>query len=278
MTGPTTTLSPIFAPEIAVLRGQADRACNVARMHGWTLPDGYMTAVAVAGAALAALNGPAEDVLPALPDSPAKVPAWLTKVANDRASRDARRAVAREMLQAVDRAVILSARAVVRDWIDACVAEFTEAFADFRGLVGRAPHELTGHESAERLTEHAALLRCLTVLTASVTDRGVLAAFSGEAEDIGRDPLWLVLDPQDSASTDEIAAVLKDIHGSFPTTLAQWQRLLRIGVAMAGPGEVAARKETYATALQARYNDFDRGVSDRTFRPLHNPYAAPVGM
>lgn len=249
---------------ISNAKRQTDQIVAIRDQRGWERPAEYSRLITLGAAAKAAIRDAEPAPLPQ-PTTADEVDDWISATANARVLAAARRTAAEELATEADRQVALLGQTLAVETIPPLVTEFGEHLATFASLSG-APRVLSGHESAKQLTAHAALLRCAADLAATVFSRAVLADITGEGEAIGTNPVWLVLAPTARAGLDATSEVIRRFHQSMPSTVADWDSLIPLGVALATFGEAEARIQRHTETLFARgMQSPDGGLLERTY-------------
>ncbi len=168
----------------------------------------------------------------------------------------------------------------ITEYIERLRDEFTALVATFDTLAD-APRTLTGHETPADIDAHTALLRCANDLTIALSHRRTLAEANGEAADIDRDIIWLVIAPHAGTSIDAVNACLREYHGRQPTTLADWDTLQPLGLGLARSDEVPNRSARHANVCYTRGMTSPDGEDYRTYGEVENhpdatnPFARP---
>lgn len=252
------------ATAIRLARRTTDQVVGVGDTRGWERPSEYQSLVALDAAAKAAQRDSAPRPVPP-PTDPGKVGKFLDDVAQSTVFAAARRQAADQLVVEVERQIAVLGAPIAADYVPRLVGEFAEHVAAYQALAD-APRELTGHEDPEQTAAHLQLLRLASQLTADLGDRGTLAIAFGEAEDIGRALVWLVLSPGPDVYVGAVDEALRTFNASIPRTPADWDSLLPLGLTLAGPGEVLARRERHGTALWNRGMGPDGGLGpDMTY-------------
>lgn len=244
-------------------------AVAIGDARGWERPAEYVRLLACANAAKDAARAATPAPFPP-PTKAADVDGWLTKTVKDRAEATSRQIAAEDLGFEFDRQIALLAAGIRADYVPRLATEFAAHVTAYKALAG-APRELNGHETPEQLNAHAALLRCAANLTATLISRAQLAAGTAEADDIGSDPVWLVLDAAPHASLDAVDTAVKRHHQSMPGTVADWDELVPLGVSLAALDAVPARRERNTNARWTRgMTTDDKGMFDRTYAEMEH--------
>jgi hypothetical protein len=246
---------------------QATAVLSIGNFHGWPIPAGYEEAFEFYAAAKAAATA-REPVLPPAPTTAKGIPAYLTKAAAARAEWRESRDLATQLQTAGAGQIVTVARSVVRDYIDRLAAEFDDTATTFAQLLKTAPRTITGQQSADELTEHNELIRTAGMMTRAVVDRGRLAILTGEHQTLGRQgAVWLVLDPNSTASTDALLAAVQRFGTALPASVDDWEALQTVGIRIAAFNEASARIELHNQVM------YYRGRHDPSQGMHHSRYA-----
>ncbi len=267
----TMSASAITRATLEPALRKASSVIGVGAAHGWPTPQAYSDALAMLEACRAAQQ--AVPATPAPPEKPKDVAKWVAAVAEIRARETARQVIADELLLTWERATAQAGLAVAADYIARLAAHFDELVQEF-DVHADAPRRLTGHESTEQTAAHTAALRAASALTSVVMERAMLADATGyEVEDIGPDPIWLVISPNADSTRDGIETALETFKHRIPTSLVEWDELRPVAdLRLAQPGEVAARRQRYTDYLYVSGTQtMDLGQrGDHTFAEIEN--------
>lgn len=265
------------APRHAILAAlrRADAVIAVGDAHGWTRPKSYTDALAMLNAARQAQN--AAPPPPAPPAKPKDIPAWVEAATGHRSGQAARAAVLDDLVGAWERTTAEAGLSALPDYATRLVAVFDETLAAFDAHAG-APRTLTGLESDEQISAHTAALRAAGELSATLMQRATLADAAGEGDDIGADIIWLILAPHADTTRDGIQDALSTFAHRIPQTLDEWDALRPLGLRLAAPGDVAARRERHSAFMYAiAMRTPDMGMRDHTYGEIEGNPGAPYG-
>ena len=269
----TMSASAITRATLEPALRKASSVIGIGAAHGWPTPQPYSDALAMLEACRAAQQ--AIPATPTPPEKPKDVPKWITATAEIRALDAARQAVADELLLTWERATAQAGLAVAADYIARLAAHFDSLVQEF-DTHADAPRQLTGHESTEQTAAHTAALRAASALTSVVMERAILADATGyEVEDIGPDPIWLVIQPGADSTRDGVENTVQAFKHRIPTSLAEWDELRPVAdLRLAQAGEVSARRQRHSDVLYAGSMTPDGGQLDHTYSELENLDAA----
>ncbi|MHA3701484.1 hypothetical protein ACXR2U_04820 [Jatrophihabitans sp. YIM 134969] len=252
------------------LRNTATEVIRIASTRGYPLPDGWGTlqALRVEVQKLTIEPEPVAAVT-ALP-APGKAKEWCTRQATARQQHRDRVTVARELSDRLELDSVRAGRGHAAAVCDQLVNDVnTDLLPRLQDLLNTAPRTLTGHESAEAVEAHTALLRIIGEATQAAYDRGQLALALGEGDDLGHyGAVFLLIDPPAGATVRDVDQAVIDIRGGLPNTLEHWARLQPLGLSLAEPGGALRRSERYQHARAALMNTGDGGVFDHTLGEL----------
>ena len=266
----TMSASAITRATLEPALRKASSVIGVGAAHRWPTPQAYTDALAMLEACRAAQQ--AVPATPAAPEKPKDVPKWVTAVAEIRALEAVRQAVADELLLTWERATAQAGLGVAADYIARLVAHFDELVAEF-DVHAAAPRQLTGHESTEQTAAHTAALRAASALTVVVMERAILADATGyEVEDIGPDPIWLVIQPNATTTRDQVENTVQAFKHRIPTSLTEWDELRPVADwRLAQAGEVSARRQRHSDILYASGTKTpDGGHADHSYGEIEN--------
>jgi hypothetical protein len=139
-----------------------------------------------------------------------------------------------------------------------------------------AARQLNGHETPDEIEAHTSALRVASELSNALMMRASIADAAQEGDDIGPDPIWLVIDPHPDTTRDQVQDALKTFKHSTPQTLAEWDTLRPLGLRLAQVGEVAARRERHSTLMwRIAQETPDMGQRDHSYGEIENNPAGP---
>jgi hypothetical protein len=238
----------------------AANVVGIAQQHSWPVPTAYNTALRTANAANQLSMNPPMPAMPEPPTKPEDVERWCTKIATARITAAETAKVAGELRNRVAGDLVDIVRRAVPDYIDRLSGHFADTADRLGELLPTAPTTLSGHESADQLSQHAELLRIAQTLAIAAAHRVTLAVFIGEHENLERNSeAWYVLDPTKASSIgiDGVVGTISAYRDRMPNTVAEWVNLQQQGLlSIAGPNEAAQRADLYGRVL------YRRGLSD----------------
>jgi hypothetical protein len=250
---------------IKLAKRNADAVVGIGDARGWERPAEYARLIALGTAAKAAIREASAPARVPWPTTADEADDWISAVANARVVAAARHAAAEDLALEADRQVALLGQSLAEGTIPRLVTEFADHLATYKALAD-APRTLSGHETPEQLADHAALLRCATDMTGTLHARATLAHITGEGEVIGSDPVWLVLAPGSQAGLDATTDAVRSFHQAMPATVADWDQLHALGLALAAFGEAGERIQRHSELLHARgMKTPDRGMVERSY-------------
>ena len=249
--------------DMARLRTHTVEVAGIAATHGWALPAEYGQMNGVRREAIHLRNEPPPAAT--IPTDPDKVAAWVTDQAAERLAHRERIAVATQLSDDAERESMRQALSQVPEFIQRLCAKFAEHADDFQRLLTTAPMEVDSTTSTKQFALHQELLRASDWLTTCARHRGQLALITGEADDIGRNALWLVIDPREDVMLSEIVRLTSEYRDRLPSTRHDWQEVARIGLDLAAQDAVPYRTERFGSAQYAAgLATPDGGMHDRT--------------
>lgn len=249
--------------EFTSLERKARDAVNVAASRGYPLPAEYTSSVEIAKAA-AAVRDALPPAVPAPPTKPAVVAGWVADLARARAEHTAAGQVAAELYERTNRDALRAAVDAVPGWAAKVTAEFGESAREFERLLATAPREVLGSSTADEMAAHTELLRAADALTLGALDRSRLSSLGDEYDDLAAEPIWLVLDPRGSVTLGKVLECLADFTGRLPTDVEGWAQVAALGLAMAEPGGIGARRERFSELRWASGMAADGGRQDKS--------------
>ncbi len=258
-----------FSIELQSALRHAAAAAQIAAAFGYEMPAEWHTATATAAAAKSVADE-LEPTLPAELPTADKLPAFITKTAAERDKWRTRVAVAAECHDRANRTAARVAIEQAPHVANRLTADTNDkVFPRLAELLDTAPHTIGGYESPDDMAAHAELLRVIAEASRAVDARAQLAIITGEGADIGRSAAMLIIDPGPDATVravdDAIAAVAND---GIPTTIEAWQRLRRLNLSLAFPGEASARLAAYQAVRANQMRTPDGGMLDHTLGEL----------
>jgi hypothetical protein len=252
------------SPEMFAAQSRINVAIAVAGQHGFAMPPAYATFRAVAAEAnKIALAAKANPTPP--PTNAADVAAWVATTAAEAAAAPHVIAAAKLAADAATRRSLQAAVEAVPQWIAEVCDKFPAAAEELVRLLASAPRTVTARTTPAEAKAHTELLAAVEQITSLALARGVLAMAVGEGDQIGNEGVWLVLSPNDSASLQAVAALVREVGAGTPTTLEQWARVAELGIGMARQGQVAARIERFGELRNASGMSAHGGQRDETY-------------
>jgi hypothetical protein len=252
------------SPEMFAAQSRINGAIAIASQHGFTLPPAYATARAVASAAnKIALAARANPTPP--PTDLADLAGWINTTATEAAAAPHVAAAAALAADAATRRAYQSAAECVPEWLREVCDKFPAVAEELVQLLASAPRTVTARTTPAEAKAHTELLAAVEQITSLALARGVLALAAGEEDQIGHEGVWLVLSPNDSASLQAVAALVREVGAGTPTTLEQWAQVASLGIDMARQGQVAARIERFGELRNASGMSAHGGQRDETY-------------
>jgi hypothetical protein len=255
---------------IKLAKRHADAIVGIGDVRGWERPSEYGRLVALGAAAKAAIREAGAVAPVPWPTAAEEVDDWITAVANARVLASARHTAAEDLALEADRQVARLGQTLAVEAIPRLVSEFADHLATYATLTD-APRALSGHETAKEAAAHMTLLRCAADMAASLIARGLIADITGEGEAIGADAVWLVLAPTAHAGLDATSEAVRTFHQTMPSTVADWDSLVPLGLTLAHFGEAETRIQRHTAANYTRGSgSFDGGMVERTYAEVES--------
>ena len=250
--------------EMINLERKAKDAMNLAASRGYESPPDYVKAQSLLEAATKVRDsgGPTPEPLPAKASA---VGDWIAATARSRADWQHEKDVAAELVEQLARQAYGAVLVAVPDFLRQLCDEFEALVPRFQELLAIAPRAVSGQMSTEQFELHAELLRTVESLYALVTGRAHFALLVDEGEYIGRNPLWLIIEPAGSVTLHTVRTLLEQFSGDFPRTIEDWAELNAVGLKIARSGDVARRVQTFRDLTLAAASGPDGGRLDKSY-------------
>ncbi|MDT4942870.1 MAG: hypothetical protein QOJ34_2959 [Pseudonocardiales bacterium] len=253
---------------------KADSIVGICDVRAWPRPQSYVTSLAMLNACREAAR--AVPAFPPPPTKPSAVAKWIDSAVEIRAREAARHDVIDELVLTWERETAAAGLAAVPDTAARLVGCFDELLEAFDS-VADAPRQLTGRESPEDSESHSAALRAASDLTIALTQRAQIADAAGESEDVGGEPVWLVLAPTPATTRDQVQDAIATFRERFPASLAEWDSLRPLGLRLARVGEVGARRQRHSDLMwRIAHETPDLGQRDHSYGEIEGNPAGPA--